>query len=92
MRIIGEIPHPVYKISVFFASDRISIKFEDGLLEQIYKFRDGEGVHNLESAIHFVSDSFLKEVAHHFQLMKKAKYQNLQASGDINEDEFPDII
>lgn len=37
MRIIGEIPHPHCKITLFAWNNRYLIKLERGLLEQTYK-------------------------------------------------------
>ena len=40
MRIIDEFNADDVKVTVFKMNDKISIKFEYNLLEQIYKFRD----------------------------------------------------
>lgn len=40
MRIVGDIPHPRMKITVFNYQDKYSIKFERDLIEQIIKFRE----------------------------------------------------
>jgi len=37
MRLIGEIPHPDCKITIFWWNNRYLVKFEVGLFEQTYK-------------------------------------------------------
>lgn len=37
MRLIGEIPHPDCKITIFWWNNRYLVKFEAGLFEQTYK-------------------------------------------------------
>lgn len=40
MRVIGEIPHPECKITIFHWNNRYLIKLEKGLLEQTYKVQE----------------------------------------------------
>ena len=42
MRVIGNIDHPILKITAFKMDNKLSIKFESGLFEQTYKFRESE--------------------------------------------------
>ena len=37
MRVVGEIPHPSCKITIFSWNNRYLLKFEQGYLEQTYK-------------------------------------------------------
>lgn len=93
MRIIGYIPHTAYKVTVFKDGGRISVKFENGMYEQTYKFRDGSGVENLAEATAFVDADFLSEIEKIFTLMHVGKlqaYQRRQTAED--EDEFDVII
>ena len=77
MRIIGEIEHHSMKISVFKVTDKLSIKFEKNLLEQIYKFRDGSGIDTLENAKMLVSPALLAEVEAQFDIMAKIRGNGL---------------
>jgi len=40
MRIVGEIPHPELKITIFHWNNRYLIKLEAGLFEQTYKIHE----------------------------------------------------
>lgn len=42
MRILGSIPHPVFKISVFGWNEKYLVKLEAGLFEQTYKFNEAD--------------------------------------------------
>jgi len=93
MRIIGEIEHPSMKISVFKVSDRLSVKFEKMLLEQIFKFRDGSGIDTLENAKQLVSPTVLDEVEAQFDIMARIRRKGLEAIMSANDDEdFPVIM
>lgn len=93
MRIIGEIDHQSMKISVFKVTDKLSIKFEKNLLEQIYKFRDGSGIDTLENAKVLVSPSVLKDVEAQFDSMARIRRNGLEKMISESEDEdFPDIM
>ena len=93
MRIIGEIPHSIYKISILHMNNKHSLKIEDGLYEQVFSFRDGEPLNNLNTLKEQVSDTFLEEIAAIFEQMKKVKNQlSLQSSQNDSTEEFDDII
>jgi hypothetical protein len=94
MRIIGEIEHPSMKISVFKVSDRLSIKFEKMLLEQIYKFRDGSGIDTLENVTHLVSPTLLTEVEAQFEIMARIRRKGIESmiSDSDDDDDFPVIM
>lgn len=42
MRILGSIPHPQFKISVFSWSEKYIVKIEAGHFEQTYKFKEAD--------------------------------------------------
>ena len=71
MRVIGEIPHPQCKITLFHWNNRYLIKLEQGLLEQTYKVPEwdltGEG--DLKQ---LVSDQFIKDALERFQGMESS--------------------
>ena len=73
MRIIGTVPHPHFKISVFQNDGRWSIKFENGLTEQLFRFRDGEGIGSLQDAIKWVDAPLLASIELQFEAMHSAR-------------------
>jgi hypothetical protein len=78
MRIIGSLEHPRLKITVFSMDNRLSVKLENVLYEQIYRFRQGEGVDTLEEAKARMDTKFLEEVEQVFVRMHQMR---LQAAG-----------
>lgn len=91
MRIIGNIPNEQYKITVFQMNGKLSVKIEDQLLEQTYKFRDGSGIENVNDIEQLIDDEYLKEITNIFEQMEKLKYQSL-ISKISNGEEFDEII
>ena len=93
MRIIGNIEHPVLKITVFKMENKISIKFESGLYEQTYKFRTGDGMETFEDVEKLVDSAFLEKVGDILQTMHDVKSQALLRQYTAQEeDEFETII
>lgn len=92
MRIIGSIDHARYKITLFKMDDRFSIKFEDGLLEQTYKFRSEARLSNAEDLRRLVDASFLKEVTQTFVRMHGQRKAMLNRQLPPEESEFDTII
>lgn len=93
MRIVGYIEHPNMKITVFKMENKLSVKFESGLFEQTYKFRDGEAVESLLDVQNLVDATFLKEVEQELTRMQQIKNQAIKRnSSSKNSDEFEEII
>lgn len=93
MRIIGNIEHPILKITVFKMENRISVKFESGLYEQTYKFRSGEGIESLADVEKVVDATFQAQVLQHLTLMNEIKNQAVGRNiAQDEEDEFDTII
>ena len=91
MRIVGDIPHPHYKITVFEMNQRLSLQVEDGDLQQLYKFADGVADH-YSDVVAMISDLFLTRVDNVFNHMKAAKLEAIKTQGQDSEDDFPEII
>lgn len=72
MRIVKEIPHPRFKISVFSWNGKYLIKIEDGHLEQVYKINEGEMELNEMEAM--LSTDFLLAVLERFGKMSDDFY------------------
>lgn len=88
MRVIGEVPHPKYKITVFSMNERLSVKIEDKLLEQIYKFRDGTAINNTTDVADLLDDAFMQKVAVTFQQMGETYFQALEAKSADEDLQF----
>lgn len=93
MRIIGYIEHPQWKITVFKTDTRLSVKFEDGLLEQTYKFTQQEGVNDLGDIRQLVDEKFMQAVQRQFREMAHQHVKALARYLPLSqEDEFDTII
>ncbi|TAK40191.1 MAG: hypothetical protein EPO28_10460 [Saprospiraceae bacterium] len=75
MRIIGTIEHPALKITAFKTEDRLSVKFEFGLMEQVFKFREREGLRDFDDVSRMVDKPMLDAVAEIFKTMLHAREQ-----------------
>ena len=62
MRIVGDIAHPRLKITIFKNDGKFSLKFESGLLEQIYKFRDDDRLATADDVKKVVDASFIEKM------------------------------
>ena len=68
MRIIGEIPHPHLKITLFHWNNRYLIKLEWGLFEQTFKLHEFD-ISTEEDLKKIVSDSFTTSAMKRFHEM-----------------------
>jgi len=91
MRIIGEVPHPSYKITVFEMNKKLSVKIEDRVMEQTFKFREGAGVANMADVQSLLTDDFLTGVATTFKSMYDNYVSGLE-SMEQDEDLMFEII
>ena len=71
MRVVGEIPHPEIKITIFHWNNRFLLKLEWGPFEQTYKVEEYEFTSDNEVKA-ILNDEFLKEVLTRFQEMAKS--------------------
>jgi hypothetical protein len=93
MRIIGEVEHPRLKISIFRNDGRFSIKFESGLLEQIYKLRDDERITTADDVKRLVDAEFIEKVENILRGMQAAKSESLlRHYPPPQEEEFDKIL
>jgi hypothetical protein len=92
MRIVGEIDHPRLKISIFKNEGKFSIKFESGLLEQTYKFRDDERLSRVEDIKRIVDTDFIEKIEEILRGMKKAQIAAMERAFPIDENEFDLIL
>jgi hypothetical protein len=79
MRLVLEIPHPDFKITIFSWNNRYLIKLEQGLLEQTFKIPEFDLTG--ESELREVLDAeFLHQANRRFQEMGQSLYEALQRS------------
>ena len=71
MRIIAELPHPDFKISILNMNQKFIIKIEKGSLEQTYKIPEMDLTDGVNSAFEILDEEFLKTVSLRFEGMKK---------------------
>lgn len=78
MRIIGEIPHPDCKITLFSWNNRYLIKIEQGLLEQTFKVDQFE-LTGEQDLISMVNEPFIAEALMRFKSMEKSLWEAMNA-------------
>ncbi|HEY2581234.1 MAG TPA: hypothetical protein VGI43_05490 [Mucilaginibacter sp.] len=71
MRIIAELPHPEFKISILNMNNKFIVKIEQGTLEQTYKIPEADLLDGVNSVFELLDDEFLKTVAARFTEMRK---------------------
>ena len=91
MRIIGEFTLGEIKVSIFKYNERVSVKYEKYLLEQIYKFRDGSNIRNVNDVMKF-SETIEGSLNDIFESMVKLRTNRLMELNGQNEDDFDEII
>jgi len=71
MRIIAELPHPEFKITLFNMNQKYIVKFEQGQLEQSYKLSEldlsGGGVNEV---FQILDEAFMNTVVERFKTMR----------------------
>ena len=68
MRIVKDIPHPRFKITVFSWNSKYIIKIEDAHLEQVYKIDEAQ-ISSLAEFENILSTPFLLKVLKRFSEM-----------------------
>ena len=71
MRIIAELPHPEFKVSILNMNSKYIIKIEQGNLEQAYKIAEADLLDGVNSIFEFLDEEFLKTVSARFAEMRK---------------------
>ncbi len=72
MRVLAELPHPSFKISLFGMNQKFIIKFEQGTLEQSYKIAETDIIGGVNGVFDLIDEAFLKKVEHTFQQMRSS--------------------
>lgn len=93
MRIIGEVQHPIFKITIFKMGERISVKFENERYEQTYKLGADDRLTNVEDIQKWIDAAFLEQVQQAFQKMHQAQmHATARLSPSETENIFEEII
>jgi len=71
MRIIAELPHPEFKISILNMNDKFIVKIEQGSLEQTYKIAGIDLLDGVNSIFEILDEAFLNTVSARFTEMRK---------------------
>lgn len=71
MRIIAELPHPDFKISILNMNNKFIVKIEKGALEQTYKIPEADLTDGVNSVFELLDEAFLITVANRFAEMLK---------------------
>lgn len=69
MRIIGEIPHPRYKITLLSYQERLTLQIENGDFAQHYRVRTYPGMETALDLQALVTEDFLAEATRIFEQM-----------------------
>lgn len=69
MRVIAELPHPDFKISIFSMNQKFIVKIERGMLEQSYKISEMDLTDGVNSVFELLDEEFLKTVNVRFKEM-----------------------
>lgn len=69
MRVIGEVPHPSCKITIFNWNGKYLVKFEQGLIEQTYKVSEMD-VSSEKEILSLTKSPFIEKVLQRFQEMQ----------------------
>ena len=93
MRIVGYIKNEACKVTVFHQGLRFMVKFEDGLYEQAFKFRESETIKGLADIQKLIDDAFIQEVMERFAEMRRSiRALMTRALGVVPEEEEAEEI
>lgn len=70
MRIIAELPHPDFKISILNMNNKFIVKIEQGSLEQSYKIPEMDLTDGVNSVFELLDEEFLKKITVRFNDMR----------------------
>jgi hypothetical protein len=71
MRIIAELPHPDFKISILSMNQKFIVKMEKGVYEQIFKVSEMDLTDGINSVFELLDETFLTAVGERFAAMHK---------------------
>ena len=89
MRIVGDFPHPKYKITILHHKSKYTIQVESGSLTQSYILREGEGIETIDDIKNRISSKFIQSLDRIFLNMSDELLGLLQ---DERNDEDEDLV
>ncbi len=89
MRIVGDFPHPKYKITILHHNSKYTIQVESGSLTQSYILREGEGIETIDDIKNRISSKFIQSLDRIFLNMSDELLGLLQ---DERNDEDEDLV
>ncbi|MCP4442690.1 MAG: hypothetical protein GY810_27610 [Aureispira sp.] len=92
MRVIGYLESSTCKITVFKQGFRFSVKFEDGLYEQTFKFRESNELAGINDIQKLIDEEFKQEVMKRFGEMRKATSALLDRYLEGDEEDWVNIV
>lgn len=94
MRIVDEIPHPQYKITVFNHNNRFTLQIEGDQLTQMYKFRESDQLMTGKEFRALISaPATLEKLVSEFQNMELIrKEMEVKMTNSASEFDFPKIV
>lgn len=69
MRVVAELPHPRFKVTVFSWNEKYIVKVEIDQYEQVYKIKEMD-VNGLEEVKEMINDEFLDNCMQRFLTMR----------------------
>jgi hypothetical protein len=70
MRIVAELPHQDFKITIFSMNRKFIIKFEQGNLEQTFKISELDLTDGVNSVFELLDEEFFTATTERFNLMR----------------------
>ena len=71
--------------------NKLSVKFESGLFEQTYKFRESDQLSTFEDIQKLVDENFIEEVLEELKTMNQIKNKAFSRIFKEKEDEFEEF-
>ncbi len=69
MRVVAELPHPDFKVSIFYMNGKFIVKFEKGSFEQSYKVAEMDITDGVNSVFELLDEEFMQTVSKRFEEM-----------------------
>ncbi|MBE7174980.1 MAG: hypothetical protein INR69_01160 [Mucilaginibacter polytrichastri] len=70
MRVVAELPHPEFKITIFAMNQKFIVKCEKGNFEQSYKISEMDLTDGLNSVFELLDEPFYATIMDRFKTMQ----------------------
>ena len=92
MRIVGDIPHPSIKITIFKNDGLFSVKCETGLIEQIFKLRENPHLQSTEDVKKMFDADFIRKIEVGLLNLLAERESAYSRHFKLAAEDFPEII